>query len=123
MRVLFDGTVPELWASVKLSSFVPRGWALMTTWMVEWVAWLDLPDMLVRALWYVAGISLMLAASNIAPAVFLDGELFVEMVVAVVARRWNWKERRAVQVKQGIVWGGTAIVAANVALSLWFMTR
>eukprot|EP00178_Gracilaria_changii_P023306 TRINITY_DN70632_c0_g1_i1.p1 TRINITY_DN70632_c0_g1~~TRINITY_DN70632_c0_g1_i1.p1 ORF type:complete len:529 (-),score=46.11 TRINITY_DN70632_c0_g1_i1:939-2525(-) len=123
VRVLYDGTVPQLWRAVQVSEYVPRGWQWMNAWFMRLLVMFDVPPMIIRMLWFVAAFCLVLAASNMAPALFLDGQLFIGLVILMVGIRLRWKQRLIKRIETWIVYSATLIVITNVLLSVHFMTR
>eukprot|EP00737_Agarophyton_chilense_P001346 gb/GEZJ01001511.1/.p1 GENE.gb/GEZJ01001511.1/~~gb/GEZJ01001511.1/.p1 ORF type:complete len:543 (+),score=30.46 gb/GEZJ01001511.1/:1578-3206(+) len=121
VRVLFDGSVLQLWRSVVVSNYVPRAWHWMNSWFVQIVACVDFPVLMVRLLWFIAGVCVVLAGSNMAPGMFLDGQLFAGLVILVIGKQLRWKQRVVKRLETVIVWSTTVMVVTNVLLSIWFM--
>lgn len=118
MHVFYQG-YGKIVGSMTVSSYVPRLWRWMPTWLLEMVAMLDFPNMTERFLQYFASVSLALGLLNMAPVLYLDGEassrLFLQM--ACGSRKANPSLNR------GIVMLGTSLLLANVAHALWKITK
>ncbi|KAM9712932.1 membrane-bound transcription factor site-2 protease [Menidia menidia] len=111
-HMLFVGYPPHLQHAVSLTNFIPRFGFLH----------LDLPVFLETFCKYVLSLSGALAVVNSVPCFALDGQwmlgaLLEAALVAVVTDR----QRREL-IGFVLLLGGSALLAANVALGLWMVT-
>ncbi|XP_023700944.1 membrane-bound transcription factor site-2 protease [Paramormyrops kingsleyae] len=110
--MLFVGYTPHLQYAVSLSNFAPRFGFLH----------LDLPSVIEMFCKYVVSLSGALAVVNAVPCFALDGQwmltAFLEAALSSVLVERSSRELLAFC----ILLGGSALLAANVALGLWMVT-
>eukprot|EP00066_Takifugu_rubripes_P017116 XP_011606382.1 PREDICTED: membrane-bound transcription factor site-2 protease isoform X1 [Takifugu rubripes] len=111
-HMLFVGYPPHLQYAVSLTNFVPRFGFLH----------LDLPIFLETFFKYVVSLSGALAVVNSVPCFALDGQWMLNALLeATLAHVVTDRQKREL-VGFFLLLGGSALLAANVALGLWMVT-
>ncbi|XP_056440625.1 membrane-bound transcription factor site-2 protease isoform X1 [Gadus chalcogrammus] len=111
-HMLFVGYPPHLQYSVSLTNFVPRFTFLH----------LDLPVFLETFCKYVVSLSGALAVVNSVPCFALDGQWMLNALLEATLVSVVTDRQRRELIGFFLLLGGSALLAANVALGLWMVT-
>lgn len=117
----YEGYPQILGQSVSVSSYIPRMWRFVPIQVTQLLASMDIPNMIERFLQYFSSISLALAILNMAPVLFLDGEMSSALFVRLVAPKLP--NSTAFQIRSVVVSSGTALLAINMITALLDMRR
>ncbi|KAM6953542.1 membrane-bound transcription factor site-2 protease [Aplochiton taeniatus] len=112
IHMLFVGYPPHLQYSVSLTNFIPRLGFLH----------LDLPVVLETFFKYVISLSGALAVVNSVPCFALDGQWMLSALLEATLVSVVTERQRRELIGFFLLLGGSALLAANVALGLWMVT-
>lgn len=117
VHFFYQGYGHILGQSVTVSSYIPRGWAQWSGWLLKFLAWWDVPNVVERLLQYVCSISLGLGILNMAPVLYLDGEASAGLFVRVLL---PWlSQKRVLMVRAALLIMGSLLLAVTLLTGIW----
>lgn len=115
MHFFYEGYPQVLGQSVSVSSYVPRGWGKELSGIIRLLARADIPNAMERWLQYLCSLSLGLAVLNMAPVLYLDGEMSSALFATILLPRMS--KGLTEKVRSGIVICGTVLLLLNMLIA------